>query len=341
MEVKRGNRIMVTGVAGFIGFHLAKTLLEQSYEVIGLDNLCEYYDIQLKRDRLAVLLAYENFYFFGQDLVDEGDLFAVFAEYLPSAVVHLAAQPGIKHSLEDPHCCLQSNVIGFMNVLECCRLIPVSHLIFASSSSVYGGNREEINSTATPAEHPLSIYAATKKTNEMMAHCYSHLYKIPTTGLRFFSVYGPWGRPDLPIYSFTRALFEDREIEVNGKIERDFTYVDDVVEAIVRLLPVVPKENLDWNVEVGSLSESSAPYKIYNVGSHHPVSMEELITELEEAIGKLAVKAYLPMESWEVKRDCADISELEEAIGYRPEMNLSDGIQRFVKWYQDYHRVEV
>ncbi len=340
MEVKRGNRILITGVAGFIGFHLAKTLLEQSYKVIGLDNLCEYYDMQLKRNRLAVLLEYENFYFYGQDLMDEGDLYVVFAEHLPETVIHLAAQPGVKHSLEDPHCCLQSNVIGFMSVLECCRLLPVSHLLFASSSSVYGGNRGETNSTESPADHPISIYAATKKANEMMAHCYSHLYGIPTTGLRLFSVYGPWGRPDMAYYSYTGDLFAGREIEVHGKIERDFTYVDDVVEAIVRLIPVRPKENSNWSEEMGSLSESFSPYKIYNIGSHKPVSVEDLITELEEASGKLAITAYLPMAPGELKRTCADISELEEAIGYRPQTKLSEGIRRFVDWYREYYLIE-
>ena len=339
MEAKRGNQILVTGVAGFIGFHLAKALLEQSYEVIGLDNLCEYYDVQLKRNRLALLLESENFYFYGQDLIDEGDLFALLAEHLPSVVVHLAAQPGVQHSLKDPLCCLQSNVIGFMNLLECCRLLPVSHLLFASSSSVYGENREEMNSTKSSAEHPLSIYAATKKANEMMAHCYSHLYKIPVTGLRLFTVYGPWGRPDMDYYSFTEDLFAGREIEVHGKHQRDFTYVDDVVEAIIRLIPLAPKENTDWNVEMGSLSESSAPYKIYNVGSQHSISEDDLIVELEEATGILAITKHLPMEPGEVTRTCADISELKEAIGYWPQTKLSDGILKFVAWYQSYYKI--
>lgn len=339
METNGVNRILVTGVAGFIGFHLAKALLDQSYVVIGIDNLCEYYDIQLKRDRLAVLMEREKFYFYGQDLMDEGDLFSVFAEYLPDVVIHLAAQAGVQHSLEDPHCYLQTNIIGFMNVLECCRLLPVSHLLYASSSSVYGKNQTVPYSEERPAEHPVSIYAATKKANELMAHCYSHLYGIPTTGLRFFTVYGPWGRPDMSYYSFTRNILEGKEISVYnyGEMERDFTYVDDAVEVIVRLIPQVPAGNPEWNEAAGRLSESSAPYKIYNIGNHAPVSLEDFITELENATGKLAIKAYWPMQPGEVKRTFADISGLKQAIGYIPQTKLSDGLGRFVDWYRSYY----
>ena len=335
------NRILVTGAAGFIGFHLIRVLLDESYEVIGIDNLSDTYDLQLKRDRLALLLQKDKFYFYGSDCTDEGELFGVFAEYMPDAVVHLAAYAGPIVSMRDPYGYIQANICGFVNVLECCRLLKISHLLYASSSAVYGSNGSHPYSEQDHAEYPATIFAATKKSNELLAHSYSQLYGIPTTGLRFSTVYGPWGRPDMLIYSYTKDLFENLEIEIpaNGQKKRDFAFVEDVVNAVVRLIPMVPDSNPNWDGRAGELNASSAPYRIYNIGDSHPVSIEELVTALENATGKLAVKTYSPTGLEEEQRVHTDTSSLKEATGYKAKTQLVEGLETFVDWYKNYHKI--
>jgi UDP-glucuronate 4-epimerase len=330
--MKNRYRVLVTGAAGFIGFHVAHALLQQSVEVIGLDNLCDYYNVDLKRDRLAVLGEFASFTFLEQDIVDGEALNSVFSTYEPSVVIHLAAQAGVRYSIENPTAFGETNLMGFLNVLEACRANPVAHFLYASSSSVYGGNVKVPFSVEDAVDHPVSLYAATKKSNELMAHAYSHLYGIPTTGLRFFTVYGPWGRPDMAYYSFTKNILDGNPISVfnHGKMERDFTYVDDVVEGIMRLIPLPPVEN--------SASEGQVPYKIYNIGNHHPISLEHFIHVLEETVGKEAEKNYMPMQPGDVLRTCADVSDLEKRIGFKPQISLEEGMKKFVDWYKSYYQ---
>lgn len=332
--------ILVTGTAGFIGFHLSKKLLEQGYDIIGIDNLNSYYDVNLKLQRLEQLKPFDKFTFVKGDIADKTFLEKIFEEYKPQIVINLAAQAGVRYSIENPDIYIQSNIIGFYNILEACRNFPVKHLIFASSSSVYGGNKTTPFSTNHNVDHPVSLYAATKKSNELMAHTYSHLYGIPTTGLRFFTVYGPWGRPDMAYYSFTDAIFSDRPIKVfnHGKLERDFTYVDDIVEGIVKLLPLTPKTNPKWSEVSDELSESFAPYKIYNIGNSQPVSLEKFISVLEETIGKKANKVYVDMQPGDVLKTYADVSNLEKAIGFKPGTSIEEGLKQFVGWYKLYYR---
>jgi len=335
-------KLLITGAAGFIGFHLSKKLLEEEYQVIGVDNLNDYYDPGLKNARLEILDGYNNFSFHKVDLKDKAEVDNIFETYKPTHVINLAAQAGVRYSIENPYAYVDSNLIGFMNILEACRNFPVKHLIYASSSSVYGGNRVVPFSTSHNVDHPVSLYAATKKSNELMAHTYSHLYGIPTTGLRFFTVYGPWGRPDMAYFSFTRDIIAGKPIKVfnHGKMERDFTYIDDIIEGIVRLMDRIPAANKDWDETKDDISTSFAPYKIYNIGNNEPVSLLRFIEILEVKIGKKAEKIYMDMQPGDVLRTYADVSDLERDIGFRPSTSLEQGLGEFVKWYKDYYRIK-
>lgn len=333
------EKILVTGAGGFIGFHVTARLLDAGVEVVGLDNLNAYYDVGLKEARLAELEGRKGFRFFRADLKDKGAVDGLFAGERPGAVIHLAAQAGVRHSIDNPYAYVDSNLTGFMNVLEACRQFPVKHLVYASSSSVYGGNTVVPFSTGHSVDHPVSLYAATKKANELMAHTYSHLYGIPTTGLRFFTVYGPWGRPDMAYFSFTKAILEGRPIQVfnHGRMERDFTYIDDIVEGIVRLVERVPAGQAGWSEAEGDPSESFAPYKIYNIGNHQPVTLMHFIETLEAKIGMEAVKEYREMQPGDVLRTYADVSDLERDIGFRPSTGIEEGLGKFVAWYREFH----
>ncbi len=335
-------KLLLTGVAGFIGFHLSKKLLDDSYHVIGIDNLNDYYDPSLKQSRLENLGKYNNFIFHKIDLKDKTEVDKIFETYRPTHVIHLAAQAGVRYSIENPYAYVDSNLIGFMNILEACRSYPVEHLLYASSSSVYGGNKVIPCSTNHNVDHPVSLYAATKKANELMAHTYSHLYGIPTTGLRFFTVYGPFGRPDMAYFSFTRDILAGKPIKVynHGNMERDFTYIDDIVEGIVKIIDKVPVANKDWDESKDDLSTSFAPYKIYNIGNNNPVKLMRFINALELALGKEADKVYMDMQPGDVLRTYADVSDLERAINFKPSTNIEDGLGKFVDWYVEYYQVE-
>ncbi|MGB3533881.1 MAG: NAD-dependent epimerase [Microcoleaceae cyanobacterium] len=326
-------KVLVTGAAGFIGFHLSKRLLEQGNTVIGLDNLNDYYDVSLKQDRLSQLKLFPNFTFYRLDLADRAGMDNLFAQESFEIVAHLAAQAGVRYSLQNPHAYVDSNLVGFMNILEGCRHAGVQHLVYASSSSVYGANKKIPFSVEDNVDHPVSLYAATKKANELMAHTYSHLYNIPTTGLRFFTVYGPWGRPDMAMFIFTKAILEGRPINVfnYGKMRRDFTYVDDVVEGIVRLLPKQPKT-------IGA-DVNDSPYKIYNIGNNKPVELMRLIQVLEDCLGKKAVKNLCPMQPGDVPMTYADVDALMADVGFSPDTALEVGVESFVNWYKSYYKV--
>lgn len=334
-------KILVTGAAGFIGYHLSKCLLEHGYAVIGIDNMNDYYDVGLKESRLKLLKAYEGFMFYKLDIKDKQAVDAVFKEHSFTHVINLAAQAGVRYSLENPYAYVDSNLIGFINILEACRHFPVKHLLYASSSSVYGGNMTVPFSTNHNVDHPVSLYAATKKSNELMAHTYSHLYGIPTTGLRFFTVYGPYGRPDMAYFNFTKDIVADKPIKVfnYGKMERDFTYVDDIVEGIVRLIDKPPLADKEWDESRGDLSTSFAPYKIYNIGNHNPVPLMRFIEVLEELIGKDAKKIYMEMQPGDVLKTYADVSDLENDIDFKPSTSIEEGLKRFVAWYLEYYGV--
>jgi UDP-glucuronate 4-epimerase len=334
--------LLITGAAGFIGFHLSQKLLEENYQVIGIDNLNDYYDPGLKKARLKILEKYDNFCFHKVDLKNKAEVDNIFETYRPTHVVNLAAQAGVRYSIENPYAYVDSNLIGFMNILEACRNYPVKHLIYASSSSVYGGNKVAPFSTNHNVDHPVSLYAATKKSNELMAHTYSHLYGIPTTGLRFFTVYGPWGRPDMAYFSFTRDIIAGKPIKVfnHGKMERDFTYIDDIIEGVFRLIDKNPAANKDWDETKDDISTSFAPYKIYNIGNNRPVSLMRFINILEEKIGKKAEKIYMDMQPGDVLRTYADVSDLEKDIGFKPSTSLEQGLAEFVRWYKDYYKIK-
>ncbi|AFM21803.1 nucleoside-diphosphate-sugar epimerase [Acetomicrobium mobile DSM 13181] len=308
------SKILITGAAGFIGFHLAKFMLERGHFVIGLDNLNSYYDPRLKEDRLDMLRAYDNFVFYRADLKEKPAVDEVFAACKPEYAVNLAAQAGVRYSLENPYAYVDSNLVGFVNVLEACRSYLVKHLLFASSSSVYGGNKTVPFSTEHNTDHPVSLYAATKKANELMAHTYAHLYGIPSTGVRLFTVYGPWGRPDMAYFSFTRDILAGVPIKVfnHGSMSRDFTYIDDVLKALYRLIGLVPKPNPDWDEKASPISESFAPYKIYNLGNNSPVKLSRFIAVLENCLGKKAQKIYLDMQPGDVIMTYADVTDLEK-----------------------------
>ena len=335
-------KLLITGAAGFIGFHLSKKLLEEDYQVIGIDNLNDYYDPGLKKARLEILGSHNNFCFHKVDLKDKAEVDSIFETYKPTYVINLAAQAGVRYSIENPYAYVDSNLIGFMNILEACRNYPVKHLIYASSSSVYGGNKVAPFSTNHNVDHPVSLYAATKKSNELMAHTYSHLYGIPTTGLRFFTVYGPWGRPDMAYFSFTRDIIAGKPIKVfnHGKMERDFTYIDDIIEGILRLIDKIPAANKDWDETKDDISTSFAPYKIYNIGNNQPVSLMRFINILEEKIGKEAEKIYMDMQPGDVLRTYADVSDLEKDLGFKPSTSLEQGLAEFVRWYKDYYNIK-
>jgi UDP-glucuronate 4-epimerase len=335
--------VLVTGAAGFIGYHLSAYLLKNSYNVIGIDNLNNYYDISLKEARINRLKDVSGFLFRKVDIIDKEKVDSLFDEFGIDYVIHLAAQAGVRYSIKNPYAYINSNIIGFMNILEVCRNHPVKHLIYASSSSVYGGNKLTPFSTDHNVDHPVSLYAATKKSNELMAHTYSHLYGIPTTGLRFFTVYGPWGRPDMAYFTFTESIVNDIPIKVfnHGNMERDFTYIDDIVEGIYKLLPLAPQPNFDWNEQDGRVSTSFAPYRIYNIGNNKPVKLERFISILEEKIGKKANRIYMDMQPGDVLKTYADVSDLEEAIGFRPNTSIEEGLGKFVDWYKDYYNVKI
>ena len=335
------SKILITGAAGFIGFHLSKLLLDKDYQVIGIDNLNDYYDPKLKEDRLAILRQNNSFIFHKVDLKEKPEVDKVFESYKPEYVINLAAQAGVRYSLKNPYAYVDSNLIGFMNILEACRNYPVKHLLYASSSSVYGGNKVAPFCTNHNVDHPVSLYAATKKSNELMAHTYSHLYGIPTTGLRFFTVYGPWGRPDMAYFSFTKNIIEGKPIKVfnHGNMERDFTYIDDIVEGIYKLLDLIPQPNPDWDETKDDISTSFAPYKIYNIGNNQPVQLMKFINILEEKIGKEAEKIYMDMQPGDVLRTYADVSDLEKDIGFKPNTSLDEGLEKFVEWYKDYYNI--
>lgn len=337
-ELDHNKVYFVTGAAGFIGFHLSKRLLDEGCTVIGLDNLNDYYDVNLKKARLRMLEKYDSFQFNYADLKDKSALEEVFHEGKIDIVVNLAAQVGVRSGTSNPDAYIQSNIAGFMNVLEMCRQYHIQHLLYASSSSVYGLNLKMPFSAHHHADHPISLYAATKKSNELMAHTYSHLYGIPATGLRFFTVYGPWGRPDMALFLFTDAIMHNKPIHVfnHGKMKRDFTYIDDIVEGMTRLLNNPPKENKNWDKETADPSTSSAPYKIYNIGNNNPVDLMDFIEALEESIGKKALKNFLPLQDGDVPVTYADVEDLMRDVEFKPMTSVRDGITKFVNWYKIY-----
>jgi UDP-glucuronate 4-epimerase len=334
-------KILVTGAAGFIGFHAAKTLLARGDTIIGLDNLNDYYDVSLKQARLDELAPHKNFSFVKTDLKDRTAIEKLFAAQKPARVLHLAAQAGVRYSLNHPHQYIDANIAGFLNILEGCRHAGVEHLLFASSSSVYGANTKMPYSVQDNVDHPLSLYAATKKAGELMAHTYAHLYGLPVTGLRFFTVYGPWGRPDMAPFIFTRKIIAGEPIDVfnQGHHKRDFTYIDDVVEGVVRTLDQIPAANATWPAEQADPATSSAPYRLYNIGNHTPVPLLDFIAALEKEIGKPAKKNLLPMQPGDVVATYADVSELKDATGFEPKTPLAEGLKRFVGWYRGYYKV--
>ncbi|WP_447510291.1 NAD-dependent epimerase [Citrobacter gillenii] len=333
-------KYLVTGAAGFIGFHVSKRLLDAGHQVVGLDNLNDYYDVSLKQARLT-LLVHPGFHFHMLDLADRESMAALFAEERFDRVIHLAAQAGVRYSIDNPHAYADSNLTGFLNVLEGCRHNQIQHLLYASSSSVYGLNRKMPFSTDDSVDHPVSLYAATKKANELMAHTYSHLYGLPTTGLRFFTVYGPWGRPDMALFKFTKAMLEGKSIDVYnfGKMKRDFTYIDDIAEAIVRLQDIIPQTDAQWTVETGTPATSIAPYRVYNIGNSAPVELMDYIKALEEALGIEATKNMLPLQPGDVLETSADTQALYDVIGFKPETTVKDGVKNFVDWYRDFYAV--
>lgn len=331
-------KILVTGAAGFIGFHLAKRLLQRGDEIIGLDNLNDYYAVSLKEARLLQLREFANFRFVTAALEDRTLIAQLFINEQFDMVVNLAAQAGVRYSLENPQAYIDSNICGFMNVLEGCRHSGVKHLVYASSSSVYGANSNVPFSVHHSVDHPVSLYAATKKSNELMAHTYAHLFGLPVTGLRFFTVYGPWGRPDMAYFSFTKAILEGRPIDVfnHGQMKRDFTYIDDIVEGLVRTLGQIPLPNPDWDATNPDPASSSAPYHLYNIGNNQPVELGHFIATLENCLGVKAVKRMLPIQAGEVLVTCADVQDLARDVGFCPATQIEQGLQNFVEWYRHF-----
>ena len=334
-------KILVTGTAGFIGNQLAQRLLERGDQVIGIDNRNDYYSVQLKLDRLARILSHPQYTDINLDIANREAMAAVFDSHRPDAVVHLAAQAGVRYSMQNPHAYMDSNIVGFMNILEGCRHYPVGHLVYASSSSVYGANRSMPFSVHDNVDHPLSLYAASKKANELMAHTYSHLYQIPTTGLRFFTVYGPWGRPDMALFLFTKAILAGKPIDVfnYGQHRRDFTYIDDIVEGIVCTLDHPAQANPDWDGLQPDPGTSQAPWRVYNIGNQQPVALLDYIETLEKHLGKTAEKRLLPMQPGDVPDTYADVSALVNDVQYRPSTSIDSGIARFVAWYRNYYGI--
>jgi UDP-glucuronate 4-epimerase len=333
--------ILVTGAAGFIGFHVARKLLEEGRDVVGIDNLNAYYDPQLKEARLAVLARHARFRFQRLDLKDRDGVAALFSDCGFAQVVHLAAQAGVRHSLSAPHDYIDSNICGFLNVLEGCRHTRARHLVYASSSSVYGANTALPFSLRQNVDHPVSLYGATKKANELMAHAYAHLFGLPVTGLRFFTVYGPWGRPDMAMWLFASAIIEERPIKLfnGGDMRRDFTYVDDVSAAVVKLIDHVAEGNAAWSGDSPDPATSGAPWRIYNIGNHTPVELTHVVDLLETAIGKKAIRDLMPMQPGDVQETCADVTALRDAVGFAPNTPIAVGIEKFVDWYRGYRGV--
>ena len=349
-------KILITGTAGFIGFHLAKYLLDRGDEVVGLDNINDYYDIRIKHgrleqsgidhtkieyNRLLDSTKYSNYSFIKLNLEDKENIDKLFAAEKFDRVCNLAAQAGVRYSLVNPGAYIQANIVGFLNILEACRHNGVEHLAYASSSSVYGSNEAMPFSTSDNVDHPVSLYAASKKSNELMAHCYSHLFGLPTTGLRFFTVYGPWGRPDMALFIFTKAIIEGKPIDVfnYGNMKRDFTYVDDIVEGIVRVIDNPPAGNTDWDGKNPDPSFSKAPYKVYNIGNSSPVKLLDFIEAIEESIGKKAEKNMLPIQPGDVPATWADTTDLEKSLGYKPDTPIKTGVKRFVDWYKNFYSI--
>jgi len=332
-------KILVTGAAGFIGFHVAKYLLERGDEVVGLDNLNDYYDVSLKQARLDQLLDFKSFKFCKMDLADRKTMEELFSAEKFQRVVNLAAQAGVRYSIDNPHAYVDSNIVGFTNILEGCRHNKVEHLVYASTSSVYGANESMPFSEQHTADHPLAFYAATKRANELMAHSYSHLFGLATTGLRFFTVYGPWGRPDMALFKFTKAILAEEPIQIfnHGKHKRDFTYVADIVEGVVRTLDKLAEPNDGWDAMQPDVGSSRAPWKVYNIGNNEPVDLMDYILCLEKELGKDAKKEYLPLQAGDVPDTFADASNLIENVGYKPSTSVSDGIANFVRWYRKYY----
>jgi UDP-glucuronate 4-epimerase len=334
-------RILLTGSAGFIGFHVSKRLLDEGHDVFGVDNLNNYYDPTLKQARLAQLLERPGFQFQKLDLADRPRTAELFRSIRPQRVIHLAAQAGVRYSLTNPHAYVDSNLVAFTNILEGCRHQAVEHLTYASSSSVYGANTHMPFSVHDNVDHPVSLYAATKKANELMAHCYSHIHGLPTTGLRFFTVYGPWGRPDMALFLFTKAILSGQPIQVfnEGRMKRDFTYIDDIVEGIVRVSDRVASPNPHWNGDRPDPGTSKAPYRIYNIGNHNPVELLHLIGVIEDCLGRKANKRFLPMQPGDVPATFADVSDLTRDVGFQPSTSIEEGVRRFVDWYLDFYKV--
>jgi len=333
--------IFVTGAAGFIGFHVSKRLLERGEEVVGIDNLNDYYDPALKHARLDILRKFERFEFVRADIADRAAIEELFAQHKPQRVVHLAAQAGVRYSLTNPHVYTESNITGFLNILEGCRHHSVEHLVYASSSSVYGANTKQPFSEHDNIDHPVSLYAATKKANELMAHTYAHLFGVASTGLRFFTVYGPWGRPDMALFRFTRGILAGEPIPVynEGRMIRDFTFIDDIVEGVVRVLDQRAEPDPNWSGDAPDPARSYAPYRVFNIGNNRPVLLLDYIAALEEALGRKATLELLPMQPGDVVSTRADVSELEKAVGFHPSVTIAEGIARFVTWYKDYFQV--
>lgn len=331
----------VTGTAGFIGFHLAMRLLKRGETVVGFDNINDYYSVSLKRDRLAILSEYDEFKFVEGDLSDQDEVDQVFRSYDFTRVIHLAAQAGVRYSLTNPRAYTESNITGFINILEACRHAKTPHLTYASSSSVYGGGTSMPFATSQSVDHPLSLYAATKKSNELMAHTYSHLYGLPTTGLRFFTVYGPWGRPDMALFLFTKAILEGRPIDVfnEGRMRRDFTYIDDIVEGVDRTSQQIATPDASWSSDQPNPASSNAPFRVFNIGNNEPVELNHFIQCIEDALGMKATRNLLPMQPGDVPATFADIEQLDAAVGFRPSTPIKIGIQHFVDWYRNYYKV--
>ena len=333
--------IFITGAAGFIGFHVAKTLLARGEIIIGVDNLNDYYDVSLKQARLNVLLSQDRFNFHKINIADKNGLDPIFDSENITRVIHLAAQPGVRFSLTNPNAYIESNIQGFMNILEACRHNNIEHLVYASSSSVYGSNARQPFSVSHSVDHPISLYAATKKSNELMAHSYAHLFKLPVTGLRFFTVYGPWGRPDMATFLFTKNIIEGTPIDIfnNGQHARDFTYIDDITAGIIKCLDNVAAPNPNWDAESPDLASSNAPYRLFNIGNNHPVQLMDFIACIEKEVGKKAIKNFNPLQKGDVLTTYADVSGLEQTINYRADTDIQTGIKSFVSWYRKFYKV--
>jgi UDP-glucuronate 4-epimerase len=334
-------KFLITGAAGFIGFHTSQYLLDRGDTVIGVDNINDYYDPSLKEARLSQLKDNDRFTFYKRDIIDKDAVNTIFETESPEHIIHLAAQAGVRYSIENPYAYIDSNITGFMNILEACRHNPIKHLVFASSSSVYGSNTNMPFSVNDNVDHPLSIYAATKKSNELMAHTYSNLFDIPVSGLRFFTVYGPWGRPDMALFIFTRKILNGEAIDVfnEGKHKRDFTYIDDIVEGVVRVSDNVATSNPEWNSDKPDPATSKAPYRLYNVGNNSPVELMYFIEQIEKNLNKKADKNYLPLQAGDVPATYANVDALIDYVGYSPSTSIESGIENFIKWYKDYYKI--